>query len=145
MALGGIIDVAAADEVARDLASSLPARIRAPFTTTFIRSARLCDEFVHRLVVGIFRESGLAAAVAASPGTVGDLVGRAGLEPGRASAPVDWMLRRLCDRGILERTGDPPRFRLPTAVPDLDPAPVREEQERQDPSWRPTYILAETV
>jgi SAM-dependent methyltransferase len=145
MALGEIIDVAAADEMARDVASSLPARIRAPFTATFIRSAWLCDEFVHRLVVGVFRESGLAAAVAASPGTVGDLVGRAGLEPGRASAPVDWMLRRLCDRGILERAGDPPRFRLPTAVPDLDPAPVREEQERQDPSWRPTYVLAETV
>jgi hypothetical protein len=145
MAFGGIIDIAAADGMARELASILPPRVRAPFTATFIRSAGLCDEFVHRLGVGIFRESGLAAAVAASPGTVDELVGRAGLEPRRARAPVDWMLRRLCDRGILERTGDPPRFRLPTAVPELDPAPVREEQERHDPSWRPTYVVAETV
>jgi SAM-dependent methyltransferase len=144
MAFGGIIDIAAADGMARELASILPPRVRAPFTATFIRSAGLCDEFVHRLGVGIFRESGLAA-VAASPGTVDELVGRAGLEPRRARAPVDWMLRRLCDRGILERTGDPPRFRLPAAVPELDPAPVREEQERHDPSWRPTYVVAETV
>jgi SAM-dependent methyltransferase len=143
MALGGIIDVAAADGMAQDLASILPARIRAPFTATFIRSAGLCDEFVHRLVIGIFRESGLAAAVAASPGTVDDLVGRAGLEPRRASAPVAWMLRRLCARGIL--VDEPPRFRLLARLPDLDPAPVREEQEHQDPSWRPTYVLAETV
>jgi SAM-dependent methyltransferase len=144
MAFGGIIDVAAADRMARDLASILPARVGAPFTATFIRSAGLCDEFVHRLVFGIFRESGLAAAVAASPGTVDELVGRAGLEPRRAHAPVDWMLRRLCDRGILERVGEA-RFRLRAGVPELDPAPVREEQERQDPSWRPTYVLAETV
>src|SRR5262245_66026076 len=132
MAFGGIIDVTTADGMARDLASILPARVRAPFTATFIRSAGLCDEFVHRLGVGIFRESGLAAAVAASPGTVDELIGRAGLEPRRAHAPVRWMPRRLCDRGILERTGDPPRFRLPAAVPELDPAPVREEQDRQD-------------
>lgn len=145
MAFGGIIDVTAAEGMARDLATILPARVRAPFTATFIRSAGLCDEFVHRLGVGIFRESGLAAAVAASPGTVDELIGRAGLEPRRARAPVDWMLRRLCDRGILERTGDPPRFRLPAAVPELDPAPLREEQERYDPSWRPTYVVAETV
>src|SRR5262245_58077266 len=39
----------------------------------------------------------------------------------------------------------PPRFRLLAAVPELDPAPVREDQERQDPSWRPTYVLAGTV
>jgi SAM-dependent methyltransferase len=145
MAFGGIIDVAAAEGTARELATILPPRVRAPFTATFIRSAGLCDEFVHRLGVGIFRESGLAAAVAASPGTVDELIDRAGLEPGRARVPVDWMLRRLCDRGILERTGDPPRFRLPAPVPELDPAPLREEQERYDPSWRPTYVVAETV
>src|SRR4030095_6755073 len=112
MAFGGVIDVTAADGMARDLASILPGRLRAPRTPTVSRSAGLCDEFVHRLVTGIFRESGLAAAVAASPGTVDDLVGRAGLEPRRASAPVDWMLRRLCARGIVERSGAPPPLRL---------------------------------
>jgi SAM-dependent methyltransferase len=145
MRFGGSIDIAAAEGAARELSSILPAPVRAPFTASFIRSAGLCDEFVHRLVIDIFRESRLAAAATGSPGTVDELIGRAGLEPRRARAPVDWMLRRLCDRGILERTGDPPRFRLPSAVPELDPAPVREEQERQDPSWRPTYVVAETV
>src|SRR5262245_66527345 len=103
MAFGGIIDVATADGMARDLAATLPARVRAPFTATFIRSAGLCDEFVHRLVFGIFRESGLAAAVAASPGTIDELIRRAGLETRRARAQVDWVLRGLCARGRLGR------------------------------------------
>jgi SAM-dependent methyltransferase len=145
MAFGGIIDVAAAQGMARDLAEILPAPVKGPFTASFIRSAGLCDEFVHRLVFSIFRESGLADAVAASPGTVDEVIARAGLEPGRARVPVDWILRRLTERGILEPTGDPPRFRLRAEVPKLDPAAMREEQERQDPSWRPTYVLAETV
>src|SRR4030095_8068372 len=92
MAFGGVIDVTAADGMARDLASILPARLRAPFTATFIRSAGLCDEFVHRLVTGIFRESGLAAAGAASPGTLDAPLRRGGRRRRRASAPVDWML-----------------------------------------------------
>jgi SAM-dependent methyltransferase len=145
MAFGGIIDVAAAQGMARDLAEILPAPVKAPFTASFIRSAGLCDEFVHRLVFSIFRESGLAAAVAASSGTVDEVIDSAGLEPGRARVPVDWILRRLTERGILEPTGDPPRFRLRAEVPKLDPAEMREEQERQDPSWRSTYVLAETV
>src|SRR4030095_16600651 len=147
MAFGGIIDIAPAEGMAGELASILPPRVRAPFTATFIRSAGLCDEFVHRLGVGIFRESGLAAAGAAAPGAGGEPGGRGGRAAGprRARAPVYWMRRRLCARGILERPGAPPRFRLPTAVPELDPAPVREEQERHDPSWRPTYVVAETV
>jgi SAM-dependent methyltransferase len=145
MAFGGIIDVAAAQGMARDLAEILPAPVKAPFTASFIRSAGLCDEFVHRLVFSIFRECGLAAAVTVSPGTVDELIARAGLEPTRARVPVDWILRRLSERGILEPTGDPPRFRFRAGVPELDPSAMREEQERQDPSWRPTYVLAETV
>ena len=145
MAFGGIIEVATAQERARDLAEMLPGPVKAPFTASFIRSAGLCDEFVHRLVFTIFRESGLAAAVEASPATVDEVVARAGLEPARARVPVDWILRRLTERGILEPTGDPPRYRLRAEVPMLDPAAIREEQERQDPTWRPTYVLAETV
>src|SRR4029450_339565 len=100
MAFGGIIDIAAADGMARELASILPPRVRAPFTATFIRSAGLCDEFVHRLGVGIFRESGLAAAVAASPGTVDELVGRAGLEPPGGPAAARRVLACLGCAGI---------------------------------------------
>src|SRR4030095_3505032 len=133
MAFGGIIDIAAADGMARELASILPPRVRAPFTATFIRSAGLCDEFVHRLGVGIFRESGLAAAVAASPGTVDELVGRAGLEPPRARPPVALAVRR---------PGAPPRGctgRRPPwapAPPSSDPAPrLASGSRRRSPSW----------
>jgi SAM-dependent methyltransferase len=147
MAVREIIDVGDTHDMARDLAEVLPARVRAPFTASFVRSARLYDEFVHRLVFSVFRASGLAAAVGGAPGTSDEIMARAGLEPGRARVPVDWILRRLSHRGILERTDgeDRPRFRLHAGVPELDPGSVLEEQRRQDLSWLPSYVLAETV
>ncbi len=147
MAVREIIDVGDTHEMAGALAEVLPARVRAPFTASFVRSARLYDEFVHRLVFSVFRASGLAAAVAGAPGTSDEIMARAGLEPGRARAPVDWILRRLSHRGILERTDGAgrPRFRLHTGVPELDPGAVREEQQREDAAWLPSYVLAETV
>src|SRR6266542_3844389 len=147
MAVREIIDVGDTHEMAGALAEVLPARVRAPFTASFVRSARLYDEFVHRLVFSVFRASGLAAAVAGAPGTSDEIMARAGLEPGRARAPVDWILRRLSHCGILERTDGAgrPRFRLHTGVPELDPGAVREEQQREDAAWLPSYVLAETV
>jgi len=147
MAIREVIDVAEARKMAGDLADVLPARVRAPFTAAFVRSARLYDEFVHRLVFSVFRTAGLEAAVAGEPSTVDEIMARAGLEPGRARVPVDWILRRLSSRGVLEQTGgqDQARFRARTAVPELDPAAVLEEQRRQDASWLPSYVLAETV
>src|SRR2546422_3697924 len=129
------------------LAEVLPARVRAPFSASFVRSARLYDEFVHRLVFSVFRASGLAVAAGGAPGTSDEIMTRAGLEPGRARVPVDWILRRLSHRGILERTDGEgrPRFRLHAGVPELDPGAVREEQRREDAAWLPSYVLAETV
>jgi len=147
MARREVIDVGDAHTMAADLADVLPARVRAPFTAAFVRSARLYDEFVHRLVFSVFRTAGLEAAVAGEPSTADEIMARAGLEAERARVPVDWILRRLSHRGVLEQTDGrgQARFRVCTAVPELDPASVLEEQRRQDPSWLPSYVLAETV
>ena len=66
---------------------------------------------------------------------------------GRARVPVDWMLRRLSHRGIVEQSDaeDGPRFRLRGELPELDPAEILEAQRQQDGSWQPSYVLAETV
>src|SRR3989454_5740675 len=147
MAVREIIDVGDTHEMAGALAEGLPARARAPSTASFVRSVRLYDEFVHRLVFSAFRASGLAVAAGGAPGTSDEIMTRAGLEPGRARVPVDWILRRLSHRGILERTDGEgrPRFRLHAGVPELDPGAVREEQRREDAAWLPSYVLAETV
>jgi SAM-dependent methyltransferase len=57
------------------------------------------------------------------------------------------MLRALVARGALEELpGEAgPRYRSRGPLPALDPAPVREEQRRHEPSWMPAYVLAETV
>src|SRR5256712_5212673 len=147
MAVGEIIDAGDPQERAGARAGVLRVRFGAPFAASFVRSARLYDEFVHRLVFSVFRASGLVAAVGGAPGTSDEIMAHAGLEPGRARVPVDWILRRLSHRGILERTDGAgrPRFRLHAGVPELDPGSVLEEQRRQDPSWLPSYVLAETV
>jgi SAM-dependent methyltransferase len=146
MTIKEVIDVGQAHQMAEALADVLPARVKAPFTPAFVRSARLYDEFIHRLVFSVFRASDLAAAVVDVPSTVDEIVARAGFEAGRARVPVEWILRRLTHRGILEQTdGDGARFRARGVVPELDPAAVLEEQRRQDPSWLPSYVLAATV
>src|SRR5438309_3939940 len=85
--------------MARDLAEVLPVRVRAPFTASFVRSARLYDEFVHRLVFAVCRASGLAAAVGGAPGTSDVIMARAGLAAGRARMPGAWVVGRLRGRG----------------------------------------------
>jgi SAM-dependent methyltransferase len=141
-----VLAAADADEMARRLAEVLPPRISAPFTSAFVRSSTLFDEYVDGLVLSVFRAVGLADATR-EPGTADEIVRRAGLEPGRAHVPVEWILRRIGRRGILEQSdgGGAARFRLLGKVPELDPLAVREEQRRLDPSWLPSYVLAETV
>ena len=141
-----VLGAAEADEMARRLAEVLPPRISAPFTSAFVRSSTLFDEYVDGLVLSVFRAVGLAEA-AREPGTADEIVRRAGLEPGRARVPVEWILRRIGRRGILEQSegGGATRFRLIGKLPDLDPLAVREEQRHLDPSWLPSYVLAETV
>src|SRR2546422_7547523 len=146
MEASGMLGVAEADEMARRLAEVLPPRIRSPFTAAFVRSSTLYDEYIDRLVLAVFRGAGLAAA-ARQAGTAEEIVARAGLEPGRARMPVEWILRRVGRRGILEQTdgAGAARFRLRGGVPELDPVAIREQQRRLDPSWLPSYVLAETV
>jgi SAM-dependent methyltransferase len=125
----------------------LPPALTPLFDASFIHSCVLYDEFVYRLTLQVFRSAGLEVA-SREPGSAGEIAGRAGLETGRALAPVDWMLRQLAARGVVEEVdagGAARRFRARASLPALDPGIVREEQRRHQPSWLPSYVLAETV
>jgi SAM-dependent methyltransferase len=124
----------------------LPPELVPFFGAPFIRSHHLYDEFVFRLVIQVARDMGFEAALR-EPGAAADLAVRAKLEPRRAIVPLDWMLRLLALRGLLEEQRDeaPKRFRARGPFPALDPVAVKEEQLRHDPSWLPSYVLAETV
>jgi SAM-dependent methyltransferase len=136
-----------AAETARALAQILPPSLAPAFGATFLRSGGLYDEFIHRLTLRCFRAAGLEAA-ASEPGSPEEIAGRARLETNRALTPLDWMLRRLSERSLLEAVdagGTSRRYCLRRALPELDPAAIAEEQRREDPSWLPSYVLAETV
>jgi SAM-dependent methyltransferase len=131
------------EETARALHAVLHPALAALVDAAFIRSAVLYDEFVYRLALHVFRDAGLEA-VSRVAGTSEDIARRAGLDVDRARVSLDWILRQLAAWHALD--ADPAgRFRLRDRVPALDPAPVREEQRRHDPSWLPSYVLAETV
>ncbi len=143
----GVITPAEAAERASALAQMLPPSLAPAFGASFIRSTHLYDEFIHRLTLRCFRAAGLEAA-AREPGRPEEIAARAGLETHRALTPLDWILRRLTERGLLEGIGaggEPRRFCVRRALPELDPAAIAEEQRREDPSWLPSYVLADTV
>jgi SAM-dependent methyltransferase len=143
----GVVGPAEAADTARALSSLVPPPLVPLLGAAFIRSDRLHDEYVTRLALGVLRDAGLADA-ARHAGTAAEVTARAGLDPGRAAIPVDWILRRLAARGLVEASGDasgPRRFRMPDAPVALDPAPLREAQAREDPAALPSYTLAETV
>jgi SAM-dependent methyltransferase len=143
-AIAGIITPAGAAETAQMMGRELPASLAPAFGPAFVRSYELYDEFVDRLALRVFRTSGLEAA-AREAGTVEEMADRAQLASDRALCPIAWMLRRLVGRGALEETGRSGRFRLVDLGSDLDPEPLRRLQLREDPSWLPSYALAETV
>jgi SAM-dependent methyltransferase len=137
------------DEAARAagvLAGLIPAALAPSFDASFIRSSYRYDEFVLRLALRVFVESGLATALRA-PATAAEATERAGLSAQRARGPVTWILRRLEARMLLRRTGrgEDARFSADGPLPHLDPAPLRDAQRREDPTWLPSYVLAETV
>jgi SAM-dependent methyltransferase len=123
----------------------LPPALLPVFDVGFIRSHLLYDEFVHRLALGVVRTVVLDRM---PPGlaTVQEIAEGAGLAPD-ALVPLDWMLRFLAARGGLEETAGEggQRYGVRGALPALDPAPVLDEQLRYAPSWKPAYVLAETV
>ena len=138
------IGTAEAAEIAAAVASRLPPPLAALFNASFIRSHALYDEFVYRLALRVVREAGLEAPLG-ERGSVETMVAQAGLDARRAVVPVGWLLRHLAARRVLEQEGDGAGFRARDRVPVLDPAPVFEAQRGHDPSWLPSYVLAETV
>ena len=140
------VDLAESERVAAAVTPLLPPSLRPYFGAGFTYSHLLFDEYVFRLAVGVFRETGLDAAVADGAGAE-DVVKRAGLEPRRSLVPVDWMLRHLAARGVLARENGAAgtRFRAETALPELDPDAIHAEQQRHDAACLPSYGLAETA
>lgn len=124
----------------------LPPELLPLFDASFVRLHLLYDEFIHRLVLQVVSETGLEQTMR-EPGTPAEIATRAGFAGGQALVPLDWMLRHLTARGLLEElsSGAAFRYRSLGPFPTLDPAPVSEEQKRLDPSWMPAYTLAETV
>ena len=136
-----------ADRTVALLRELLPPQLVPFFGVSFIRSHVLYDEFVYRLALRVVREGGLEASLR-EPGSAEEIAARAKLEAGRAVVPLDWMLRLLAGRGALEEQqadGSTRRFRARGPLPAPDPAAVKQEQIRHDPSGLPSYVLAETV
>jgi len=137
---------AEAEVTAARLRAMLPAELAPLIDFSFVRSHLLYDEFVCRLVLRVIQEVGLEATLRTG-GSAREMALKAGLEIERALVPLDWMLRHLAARKVLDEVPgeDPPRFRARGPLPVEDPVPVREEQSRHDASWMPSYVLAETV
>lgn len=123
-------------------AELLPADLLPLFDDRFVRTCDLYEEYVYRLALGVFRESGLeACAVTAMDAT--ELVRRAGLDDAAAIVPVDWLLRTLASRGALERLGgSPARYGTARRLPSPDPEEVLALQEEHDASALPSYRIA---
>jgi len=122
----------------------LPPEMLPLFGDGFVRSCDLYEEYVFRLTLDVFRNSGLERACAA-PVTTGEAIARAGLHLSSAEIPLDWILRELASRGVLHRSGDSAgvRYQLLGDLPELDAASVRDAQERHDPSALPSYAIAQ--
>ncbi|MGH7308202.1 MAG: class I SAM-dependent methyltransferase [Candidatus Rokuibacteriota bacterium] len=137
---------AEASRAATALARVLPGALVPLFDASFCRSASLYEEYVHRLAIQVARRAGLEAA-AREAGDASQIVARAGLAIEPSLTAIDWLLRHLAARGLVEsRDGDGRlRFQVPAALPDLDPAAVGRVQREHDASWLPSYVLAEAV
>jgi SAM-dependent methyltransferase len=135
-----------AEAAAALLREMLPPYLRHVIDASFFRSHLLYDEFVYRLVLKVIRETGLESAIREG-GSAEAIAARERLGIGQAVVPLDWMLRLLAARGVLEQLPGAAthEFRARGPLPTADPAAVRDEQLRHDPSWMPSYVLAETV
>lgn len=123
----------------RALAKVLPSEILGAFDDRFIRSCDLVEEYVHRLAIRVFRDTGLERACAQAV-TVDEAVLRAGLEPAIAPVPCSWILRALAARGWVERVGD--TYCRASASRSPDPDELIAAQAAHDPSCLPTYRIA---
>jgi SAM-dependent methyltransferase len=144
-AISGIGHAKAAADAAL-LREMLPPYLLDVINLSFLRSHNLYDEFVYRLVLKVIREMGLESAIQ-DAGSAEVIAARARLEVGQAVVPLDWMLRLLAARGVVEQFPGAAthEFRARGPLPTTDLAAVRDEQLQHDPSWMPAYVLAETV
>ena len=124
-------------------ASLLPPDILPLFNDAFVRSCDLYEEYIFRLTLEVFRKTELPA-VCAQPVTTDEATAKAGLHAHVARVPLDWILRGLAARGVLQTSGDghPARYRLPGDLPELDAESVRAAQALHDPSALPSYAIA---
>jgi SAM-dependent methyltransferase len=102
----------------------------------------LFDEYVFRLTIQVVREARLEVA----PGqwlTIEDRVAKAGLEPRRSVVPVEWMLRHLAARGLVEHKDG--HFMTDRALPSIDAAEVIAAQTLHDARCLPSYAVAEAA
>ena len=137
---------AEAEITAARLREMLPAELAPLIDFSFVRSHLLYEEFVGRLILRVLQEVGLEARLRTG-GSVHEIARGEGLDVERAWVPLEWMLRHLTARKVLDEVPgeDSPRFCARGPLPVEDPVPVREEQSRHDASWMPSYVLAETV
>ena len=120
----------------------LPPSLRDLFDARSVLSQMLFDEYVFRLAVQVVREARLDLAPRQWM-TVDDRMGKAGLEPLRSVVPVEWMLRHLAARGLVEQTDG--RFMTGAALPVLDAGEVMAAQRAHDASCLPSYAVAEAA
>ncbi len=145
-AAGGSVLGAAGEEEARDTAALLdgvlPRELRPLFDASFVRSHFLYEQFVHRLVLQVVRETGLEDALR-DEGSTEDIALRAKLAAAPALVPLDWILRSLAARGLLAEPAGQGRgrYRALGPLPVLDPGAVREEQLRSAPTWMASYWI----
>ena len=144
---GREIALAEMTAAAASLKEALPPSLQPLFDAVFLRSWDLYDEFVYRLTLRVFESAGLEAATR-EPGSTSEVAARAGFKPEPATIPLDWILRQLAARQILEPVHGAEGIRWrrsPGPLPALAPDPIRDEQAALDASWLPAYTLAETV
>ena len=128
------------------LREMLPPYLLNVIDLSFLRSHVLYDEFVYRLALKVIRDTGLEPALREG-GSAQVIAARERLSADHAVVPLDWMMRLLAARGVLEQFAGAAtdEFRARGPLPTADPAAVRDEQLQHDPSWTPSYVLAETV
>jgi len=114
------------------------------FDDVFISSFDLCEEYIARLALAVFKSTGLERTCQEAV-TVERAVARAQLVPGIARVPAAWLLDTLAARGWLKTSGSPGGeilYRIERPLPALDPDEILRSQEGLDPRCLPSYQLA---
>jgi SAM-dependent methyltransferase len=129
---------------ADDRAALIPAAILPFFDDRCVRSFELIEEYVARLTLQVFRDTGLQA-VCAREATVDEVIAGAGLKPEVARVPSAWILSMLAARGWVESSrgsNGVVRYRARSTLPPLDPREIEQAQQALDPRGLPSYSVA---